>query len=70
MNTINAPMELAIRNRTDRFSPAIDPIDRTPALREAGAHAKAHYQDRQESCLNHAYEYGADPEKIVNWKWE
>ena len=36
---INTPLDLAIRNQIDRFSLAIDVIDRVPALHVAGAHA-------------------------------
>src|SRR5262245_56565002 len=35
---INTPLDLAIRNQIDRFSLAIDVIDRVPRLRVAGAH--------------------------------
>ncbi len=34
---INTPLELAIRNQTDRFSLAIDAIDRIPRFRETGS---------------------------------
>ena len=37
---INTPMELAINNEIDRFSLAIDVIDRVPKLQTIGAHAK------------------------------
>jgi xylulose-5-phosphate/fructose-6-phosphate phosphoketolase len=37
--TINTPMELAIDNQIDRFSLAIDAIDRIPRLQKIGAHA-------------------------------
>ena len=37
---INTPLDLAIQNQIDRFSLAIDVIDRVPALEVAGAHAK------------------------------
>ena len=33
---INTPLELAIRNQTDRFSLAIDAIDRMPRFRVTG----------------------------------
>ncbi|MDQ6964083.1 MAG: phosphoketolase family protein, partial [Mariprofundales bacterium] len=36
--SINTPMELAIQNEIDRFSLAIDVIDRIPRLSVAGAH--------------------------------
>jgi xylulose-5-phosphate/fructose-6-phosphate phosphoketolase len=38
--SINTPLDLAVRNQIERFSLAIDVIDRVPALRVAGIHAK------------------------------
>jgi phosphoketolase len=37
---INKPLELAIRNQTDRFNLVIDVIDRVPKLGAAGAYIK------------------------------
>jgi xylulose-5-phosphate/fructose-6-phosphate phosphoketolase len=37
---INTPLELAIQNEIDRFSLAVDVIDREPRLAVIGAHAK------------------------------
>ena len=37
---INTPLELAIVNQVDRFTLAIDVIDRVPKLRGVGDHAK------------------------------
>ena len=66
---INTPMELAINNQTDRFSLAIDAIDRIPKLQRIGAHAKEEFRDSQIACRRHAYEYGIDSPEISNWKW-
>ena len=66
---INTPFELAIRNEIDRFSIAIDVIDRVPRLQVAGAHAKTKFRNEQISCENYAYENGIDKPEIVNWKW-
>jgi xylulose-5-phosphate/fructose-6-phosphate phosphoketolase len=44
---INTPLELAIENEIDRFSLAIDVIDRVPRLQVAGAHAKERFRDMQ-----------------------
>ena len=43
---INTPMELAINNETDRFSLAMDAIDRVPKLQEIGGHAKEKFRNR------------------------
>ncbi len=66
---INTPLELAICNQVDRFSIAIDVIDRVPKLKIAGAHVKEHLKDEMISCRQYAYEHGIDRPDIVNWKW-
>ena len=66
---INTPMELAINNQTDRFSLAIDAIDRIPKLQRNGAHAKEEFRDMQIACRRHAYEHGIDSPEISGWKW-
>jgi xylulose-5-phosphate/fructose-6-phosphate phosphoketolase len=66
---INTPLELAINNQIDRFSIAIDVIDRVPKLKVAGAHAKEAFRNQQIDCLNYAHEQGIDMPEILNWKW-
>jgi xylulose-5-phosphate/fructose-6-phosphate phosphoketolase len=66
---INTPMELAINNETDRFSLAIDAIDRVSKLQRAGAHAKEKFRNRQIACRRHAYEHGIDAPDITGWRW-
>jgi xylulose-5-phosphate/fructose-6-phosphate phosphoketolase len=66
---INTPLELAIRNQTDRFSLAIDAIDRAPRLGGRGAHVREALLDQQIACREYAYEFGIDPSEITNWKW-
>ncbi|UBF30728.1 phosphoketolase family protein (plasmid) [Kovacikia minuta CCNUW1] len=66
---INTPLELAICNQIDRFSLAMDVIDRVPKLRVAGAHAKEYLKNQQIECRHYAYEHGIDKPEIVNWKW-
>jgi len=67
--SINTPFELAILNQIDRFSIAIDVIDRVPKLEVAGAHAKDKFKNGQIACRNYAYENGIDKPEIVKWKW-
>jgi xylulose-5-phosphate/fructose-6-phosphate phosphoketolase len=62
-------MELAINNEIDRFSLAIDVIDRTPRLQRAGAHAKEKYRGLQIECRSYAYDHGIDKPEIVAWRW-
>lgn len=66
---INTPLELAINNQIDRFSLAIDVIDRVPSLRVAAAHAKEKFRNEQISCRNYAHEHGIDKPEEANWRW-
>jgi xylulose-5-phosphate/fructose-6-phosphate phosphoketolase len=66
---INTPLDLAMQNRIDRFSLAIDIIDRVPAMQVAGAHAKEQLRNMQIDCQQYAYEYGIDKPEIEQWKW-
>jgi xylulose-5-phosphate/fructose-6-phosphate phosphoketolase len=66
---INTPMELAIQNQVDRFTLAIDAIDRVPSLKVRGSHAREALMNRQLDCRHHAYEEGIDLPEIVGWKW-
>ncbi len=66
---INTPMELAIQNQVDRFTLAIDAIDRVPSLKVRGSHAREALLNQQLDCRHYAYEEGIDPPEIVNWKW-
>jgi len=66
---INTPMELAIQNEVDRFTLAIDVIDRVPFLRSRGSHAREALLDKQLECRHHAHTEGIDSPEIVDWKW-
>ena len=66
---INTPMELAINNEVDRFSLAIDVIDRVPKLVAIGAHAKEKFRNMQIACRKYAYEHGTDIPEVVGWRW-
>jgi xylulose-5-phosphate/fructose-6-phosphate phosphoketolase len=66
---INTPLDLAIQNQIDRFSLAIDVIDRVPKLRTTGAHAKEKFRNMQISAQAYAYEFGIDKPELDQWKW-
>jgi len=66
---INTPMELAINNETDRFSLAIDAIDRVPRLQNIGGHAKENFRNAQIACRAYAYKHGIDSPEITGWRW-
>jgi xylulose-5-phosphate/fructose-6-phosphate phosphoketolase len=66
---INTPLDLAIKNQIDRFSLAMDVIDRVPCLQVTGAHAKEALRNMQIDCLTYAYENGIDKPEIDQWTW-
>jgi len=66
---INTPMELAMNNQIDRFTLAMDAIDRVSTLQKIGAHAKERFRNEQIACRAYAYENGIDRPEITGWKW-
>jgi xylulose-5-phosphate/fructose-6-phosphate phosphoketolase len=67
--SIETPLSLTIRNQTDRFSLAIDVIDRVPRLQKTGAHARNWLQDQIRANVAYAHEHGVDQPEIRDWKW-
>jgi xylulose-5-phosphate/fructose-6-phosphate phosphoketolase len=66
---INTPLELAIQNQIDRFSLAMDAVDRVPALKGKGAKAREKFRAMQADCVNYSHEYGIDKPEIRDWTW-
>jgi xylulose-5-phosphate/fructose-6-phosphate phosphoketolase len=66
---INTPLDLAIQNEIDRFSLAIDVINRVPSLEVAGAHAKEELRNKQIACQQYAHKHGVDAPEAEQWKW-
>jgi xylulose-5-phosphate/fructose-6-phosphate phosphoketolase len=66
---INTPLELAIDNNIDRFSLAMDVIDRVPRLQKIGGHAKERFLNQQIECRNYAHQYGIDQPEAAGWTW-
>jgi xylulose-5-phosphate/fructose-6-phosphate phosphoketolase len=67
--SINTPLGLLILNQVDRFSLAIDVIDRVPRLQRTGAHVKAWLQDQILEHTAYADAHGIDPQAIRDWQW-
>ncbi|KAH6669589.1 XFP N-terminal domain-containing protein [Halenospora varia] len=66
---IDTPLELAIRNETDRYSLAMDAIDRIPSLHNKASGVREKLMNLQITAKNTAYENGIDPDYIRNWVW-
>ena len=67
--SINTPLQLAIENQIDRFSLAIDAIDRVPRLQSKGAHAKEWLKGQIIDHLRFAREQGTDRPEIEAFRW-
>jgi xylulose-5-phosphate/fructose-6-phosphate phosphoketolase len=67
--SIDTPLGLAIENQVDRYSLAIDVIDRVPGLLVAGAPVKQTLRDQQLACRRHAREHGVDLPSAEAWRW-
>ncbi|KAG9241987.1 XFP N-terminal domain-containing protein [Calycina marina] len=66
---IDTPLELAIRNKTDRYSLAMDVIDRVPGLKVKEAGVRELLLNEQTRMKNYAFEEGIDPQEIRDWTW-
>jgi len=66
---INTPMELAIDNEIDRYTLAIDVINRVPRLQSTGAHAKEKFTNMQIACRHYAHKHGIDNPEVTEWRW-
>jgi len=67
--SINTPLQLLINNQADRFSLAIDVIDRVPRLQSKGSHVKQWLRGQITEHLLYAREEGTDRPEITGWKW-
>jgi xylulose-5-phosphate/fructose-6-phosphate phosphoketolase len=67
--SIDTPLELAIDNNIDRFSLAMDVVDRVPRLQKIGGHAKEKFLNQQIECRNYAHQYGIDKPEAADWTW-
>ncbi|MHB1926328.1 MAG: phosphoketolase family protein [Leptospirillum sp.] len=67
--SIDTPLQLAIENQVDRFSLAIDVIDRVPGIGTRGAHVKEWLKDQILDHLAYAMKEGTDRPEITGWKW-
>lgn len=67
--SINTPLELAIINKIDRYSLAIEVINRVPSLQVAAAHIKQQLLDEQMACRQYADQYGVDKPEADQWLW-
>ncbi|MFC5997481.1 phosphoketolase [Quadrisphaera sp. GCM10027208] len=68
--TTTTPFDMCVLNEIDRFSLAIDVIDRVPRLGDAAGYAR---QELKDAILRHRQyirRYGEDMPEIANWQWQ
>jgi xylulose-5-phosphate/fructose-6-phosphate phosphoketolase len=66
---INTPLELAIENQSDRFTLAIDAIDRISRLCVTAAGVRDELANERIACQQYAFQNGIDRPDIIGWKW-
>lgn len=66
---IDTPIELAIRNGADRFTLAIDAIDRLPHLHNSGSSVREKLRDARLKAKTYSFENGLDIPELSNWSW-
>ncbi|EQD24758.1 MAG: hypothetical protein D084_Lepto4C00354G0007 [Leptospirillum sp. Group IV 'UBA BS'] len=67
--SINTPLQLAINNQIDRFSLAIDVIDRVPRLEMRGSHVKEDLKREITRHLDYARTEGTDLPDAEGFRW-
>lgn len=60
---ITTPMQLAILNQIDRFSIAMDVIDRVEKINSKGGVIRDRLKDMQIEVLKYSFEHGTDPQE-------
>lgn len=68
MGSINTPLELAIKNKADRFSLAMAAIENLTHLKIPGS-IRQQLIDRQQECVQYAHQYGVDLPEEDQWTW-
>lgn len=67
--TTTTPFDMVVLNGMDRYSLAIDVLDRVPGLRDKTSHLRQKFADRLIAHKLYIREYGDDMPEIKNWSW-
>ena len=67
--TTSTPFDMVVMNKVDRFTLAMDVIDRVPALKGIGAHARQRFANSLIEHRLYINEHGDDMSEIRNWSW-
>ncbi len=66
---VNTPFELAALNGIDRYSLAMNVLERVPRLRTCSEPARQRWLRKQEDLLAYARAEGVDAPEIRDWRW-
>ena len=67
--TTTTPLDMAMLNNLDRFSLAIDVIDRVPGLAARAAELRQELVDARLSAREYTRQHGEDDPRISTWVW-
>ncbi|MCW2134182.1 phosphoketolase [Arthrobacter sp. VKM Ac-2550] len=67
--TTTTPFDMCVLNQIDRFSLAIDVIDRVPRLKDIAAHVREELKNKLIEHRQYIRTHGEDMPEIRNWQW-
>ncbi|MGL4667865.1 MAG: phosphoketolase family protein [Saezia sp.] len=67
--TTTTPFDMVVLNRMDRYSLAMDVLERVPGLLEKNAHIRQKFSDMHITHKHYIQEHGDDIPEIKNWTW-
>lgn len=67
--TTTTPFDMVMMNKLDRFSLAMDVIDRVPALTSSQAVLRQRFADQRLAARAYTREHGEDDPAIADWTW-
>ena len=67
--TTTTPFDMTVLNQVDRFSLAIDVIDRVPRLRGVAGHAREQLKDKLIEHRRYVRTHGEDMPEVRHWQW-
>lgn len=67
--TTSTPFDMVVMNHVDRYSLAIDVIDRVPELSHTGAHVRQAFADKLIEHKLYIEKHGDDMPEVKHWVW-
>lgn len=67
--TTTTPFDMCVLNRIDRFTLAIDIIDRVPRLKDRSAHVREELRNKLIAHRQYIRTHGQDMPEILDWQW-